>query len=683
MRNFLTRKFVFQLCLAVAMGINIVACQPALATKTQIATASPSAIPVTVNLSSADQDVWTWTKPVQVEVSEPGGCQGMVVYVNDREFQAQPAGEIYSAEVKFSEGANQVRAACLQSSGEATQSDPVTYTERLRQVPTALIQISLEDGKIVLDGSGSLPAEEGPTLTEFAWSAREDNPVPLQLENGGLTDEVSGPSITLLSPKVDGEYYATLRVKDADGREDTSTNYFVVENGKPRIPDYDKENPAWTENAIVYGVVPFLFGSPAFNAIGEHLADLADLGINTLWLGPINLHPADDYGYAVEDYFSLDPAYGSEEDFRNLVNEAHAHGIRVIMDFVPNHTSDTHPYFKDAQERGRSSPYWDFYDRDASGNPTHSLESWTNLPSLNYSNPEVRRMMIEAFSYWIREFDVDGFRVDAAWAVKERNPEYWPEWRRELKRVKPDLLLLAEASARDPYYFDNGFDAAYDWTYHVGDWAWGEIWNAYKFRLLAYNLTDAVTNSPEGFHPDALILHFLNNNDTYKRFIARYGEGVTQVATALLLTLPGIPSIYTGDEYGLEFYPYQQVEPLKFEEQYPGLRDYHKKLISLRKSLPSLHSRNLYILKPDAVPQAIYGYVRYGEPSDPPVLVLLNFSEEPAEFSFDIPEQFSSLSASSLFDLLTEEDVPVSGDDRMQISVPGQTARILVTEPPE
>jgi cyclomaltodextrinase / maltogenic alpha-amylase / neopullulanase len=196
-------------------------------------------------------------------------------------------------------------------------------------------------------------------------------------------------------------------------------------------------------------------------------------------------------------------------------------------------------------------------------------------------------------------------------------------------------------------------------------------------------LTDAVTNSPEGFHPDALILHFLNNNDTYKRFIARYGEGVTQVATALLLTLPGIPSIYTGDEYGLEFYPYQQVEPLKFEEQYPGLRDYHKKLISLRKSLPSLHSRNLYILKPDAVPQAIYGYVRYGEPSDPPVLVLLNFSEEPAEFSFDIPEQFSSLSASSLFDLLTEEDVPVSGDDRMQISVPGQTARILVTEPPE
>ncbi len=451
-------------------------------------------------------------------------------------------------------------------------------------------------GKLSWMEGGSLPAEEGPALNEFMWSARPNNPAPLKLENNGeLTREASGQTITILPPAVDGEYYLNLRVKDQQGREDASTNYFVVEDGQPRIPDYDTENPAWTENAIVYGVIPFLFGSPAFNAVREHLDDLADLGINTLWLGPINLHPADDYGYAVEDYFKLDPAYGTEEDFRRLVDEAHARGIRIIMDFVPNHTSDTHPYFKDAQEHGRSSPYWNFYDRDEQGNSTHYF-TWTNLPNLNYDNPEVRRMMTEAFSYWVREFDVDGFRVDAAWGIKERNPDFWPGWRRELKRIKPDLLLLAEASARDPYYFDHGFDAAYDWTYSVGDWAWGEIWNAYKFRLLAYNLTDALTNTPDGLHPDALTLRFLNNNDTYKRFIARYGEGTTRVATALLLTVPGIPSVYTGDEYGLEFQPYEQVEPLKFVEQYPGLRDYHKKLISLRKSLSSLHSRNFSIL---------------------------------------------------------------------------------------
>ena len=110
----------------------------------------------------------------------------------------------------------------------------------------------------------------------------------------------------------------SLRVIDEAGREDTSTIYFVVEDGQARIPDYDKENPAWMETAVVYGVVPFLFGSPAFQAVADRLDELADLGINAIWLGPINLHPADDYGYAVEDYFSLDPAYGTAEDFRNL-----------------------------------------------------------------------------------------------------------------------------------------------------------------------------------------------------------------------------------------------------------------------------------------------------------------------------------------------------------------------------
>jgi hypothetical protein len=113
---------------------------------------------------------------------------------------------------------------------------------------------------------------------------------------------------------------------------------------------------------------------------------------------------------------------------------------------------------------------------------------------------------------------------------------------------------------------------------------------------------------------------------------------VTRVATALLRTLPGVPNIYPGDEYGLEFHLYQHVEPPKFEEQYPGLREYHKHLIALHKAIPSRHSRNMSILNLDAVLQMDYGYFWYGRPSDPPVLVLLNFSEEPEEFSFELLE---------------------------------------------
>jgi glycosidase len=502
------------------------------------------------------------------------------------------------------------------------------------------------------------------------------------MANGELTGEVSSQFISIVPPSVDGEYYVTLQVKDEAGQEDASTIYFVVENGAARIPDYDHENPAWIETAIVYGVIPFLFGAPAFQAVRERLDELADLGINAIWLGPINQHPVDDYGYAVEDYFRLDPAYGTEEDFRSMVQAAHDRGIRVLMDFVPNHTSNTHPYFQDAEQRGPESPYWDFYDRDENGDYTYYFE-WTHLPNLNYDHPEVQRMMLEAFSYWVREFDVDGFRVDVVWGIKERQPDFWLPWRRALKRIKPDLMLLAEATAREPYYFDNGFDVAYDWTYRPGGWAWEIIWDAYKYRLLSYNLTEALTNSPEGFHPDAVIFRFINNNDTGRRFITRHGEAITRVATTLLLTLPGVPCLFTGDDYGLEFEPYQQLEPLTFEEQYPGLRDYHKTLIDLRKTLPSLHSRLWALIKPDAIPQNVFSYVRYGEPDDAPVLILLNFSEEPAEFEFDVPEPFGALSGSDLYDLLAKEHVPALSGGRLRISVPGQTARVLSEKPVE
>src|SRR5215207_4315385 len=687
-RAALNRRDFLRLCVITTGSAIAVACQKALTDVTGVplgtSTALPSAMPsVKISLAGGNQDAWTWVKQVKVGVSE-GECERVVVQATGREFETRAEGQLFTTEVRLSAGENQVSAACLLPGGGEVRSEPVIYTGRLRQVPTAMIKISLEGEQVILDGSKSLPTEgEDTGIVDYIWSARSGNPGPLQLQNGELTGEISSPSISIIGPTNDGEYYLSLLVIDRAGQQDTSTIYFVVENGQTRIPDYDKENPAWTENAMVYGVIPFLFGSPAFQAISERLGDLADLGINAIWLGPINKHPVDDYGYAVKDYFRLDPAYGGEEDFRALVQLAHKRGIRVLMDFVPNHTSDTHPYFLDAQQRGPESPYWDFYDRDAEGNHTHYFD-WTNLPNLNYDNPEVRQMMTEAFAYWVREFDVDGFRVDVVWGIMERRPDYWLEWRRALKRIKPDLLLLAEATAREPYYFDNGFDVAYDWTYQPGGWAWRVAWDAYKYRLLAYNLSDALTNPPEGFHPDALIFRFLNNNDTGERFITRQGEGVTRVATALLLTLPGVPCLYTGDEYGLEFQPYQQVEPLLFEEKFSGLREHHKKLIALRKNLPSLHSRLFALIKPDAVRQTVFSYIRYDETSGSPVLVLLNFSEEPTEFEFDIPAEFSTLSGrNGLYDLLAEEEVPVLAGGKMRISVPAQTARVLAEAPIE
>jgi glycosidase len=520
---------------------------------------------------------------------------------------------------------------------------------------------------------------------DHIWSAAPGNPAPLTIQGvGNMEDrefqaEVSEETISVLAPTTDGEYYISLRVKDQAGREDTSTNYFVVENGQARVPDYDRENPAWVETAIVYGVIPSKFGEPAFKAIANRLDYLADLGVNALWLAPINVSPDGDYGYAVVDYFDLRHSYGTKEDFHRLVQEAHARSIRVLMDFVPNHSSDQHPYYQDTLKNGENSPYWDFYDRDENGQVTHYF-TWTNLPNLNYDNPEVQRMMTEAFSYWVREFDVDGFRVDAAWGVKQRRPDFWPEWRRALKRIKPDLLLLAEASARDPYYFDNGFDAGYDWTDQLGKWAWETVWDSYKNRQLAYNLEQALSNRPEGYHPDALIFRFLNNNDTGDRFITQQGPGMTMVSTAMLLTLPGIPCIYTGDEVGAEFSPYKSAGPIGWNEQVSGLRDYHKKLIALRRENPSLHSRLWIRLEFKPIPQEVFGYIRYSGNYEQPLIVLLNFVEEPAEMEFQLPQEFrGELESGSLVDLLTQERVSPGSGETMRVTVPGLTARILAS----
>jgi cyclomaltodextrinase / maltogenic alpha-amylase / neopullulanase len=688
----LDRRDFLRLCVVAAGSVIAAACQKALqniATETEAAgtsTASPSPGPaVKVSLTGKDQDAWAWVKQVKAELT--GECKDVVVYVNGREFVTQPDGEYFTSEVRLSSGENKIRAACRQSDGGEIQSNMLHYTERLRQVPTAMIQIALDGERIILDGSKSQPAEgDGSPIIDHLWSARPGNPAILGIEGAAglesrpFVEEVSAESFTLQPPAMDGEYYLQLKVRDSGGREDRASIYFVVEQGRPRIPDYDRENPAWVETAIVYGVIPSKFGQPAFRAITKRLDDLAELGFTALWLAPVNVSPPGDYGYAVVDYFDLNHEYGSKEDFHRMVQEAHVRGIRVLMDFVPNHSSAQHPYFLSAKEGGQGSPYWDCYDRDAAGEPTHYFD-WTHLPNLNYENPEVRRMMIEGFSYWVREFDVDGFRVDAAWGVKQRRPDFWPEWRKELKRIKPDLLLLAEASARDPYYFDNGFDVAYDWTDQLGHWAWQVVWDTYKLRLLSYNLTDALTNGRDGFHPDALIFRFLNNNDTGERFITRHGEGVTRVATALLLTLPGVPCIYTGDELGEEFKPYEDSGPLPWIERVPGLRDYHKQLIALRNTLPSLHSRSWAPLTLEAArDQVAYAYLRYHDDYEDPILVLLNFSEDPTELAFSLPENFSALAGGTLNDLWSGERVAVSTKNGLQkVSVPGYGVRLLAT----
>lgn len=633
--------------------------------------------PATITLIGGDADVWAWEHTVS-GVAQGIDCEAVTVTVNKFSATAHLQGEQFSVTVPIEPGENVTAAAC-----QGVTSDSRTYTGRLRRVPLSVIRIDVDGSHIVLDGSGSLPAENGGTpVVRWTWFARADNPAPItivepeELAGTILEGEIEGQRLVLAPPAVDGEYFFSLRVTDAEGHEDTSTTYFTVTNRQPFLANWDTENTAWVENAVVYGVIPRNFGDDGFQSIVDRLDALKDLGITALWLAPVNASPPGDYGYAVTDYFNVNRRYGTLEDFRRMVQEAHARGIRVLMDFVPNHSSDRHPYFVDTLLNGQDSPYWTFYDRDESGMYTYYFE-WSHLPNLNYENPQVRRCMLEAFAYWVREFDVDGFRVDVAWGIRQRRPDFWPEWRRTLKRIKPDVLLLAEASARDEFYFTDGFDAAYDWTGQLGQWAWERVFE--DANLLTFNLNSALTNMRNGFHPDALIFRFLNNNDTGMRFVTRYGVEMTRVATAMLLTLPGIPCIFTGDEIGAQFLPYGDPWPLAWDEDPFNLRAYYQKLIALRRSTPSLHSRDWTIVEVEPH-QQVYGYMRHLADCTEPVLVLLNFSDEPQEVTVTMPAMFEDLAAKAWFqDFITDEVIwraPASGEG-FTIAMPPKRALIL------
>jgi glycosidase len=411
------------------------------------------------------------------------------------------------------------------------------------------------------------------------------------------------------------------------------------------------------KDEIIYGVIPRNVGPDGLRSVTAKLPDWEELGVTAIWISPINATPDGDFGYAVTDYFRLRADVGSEDDLRDLVRAAHAAGIRVLMDFVPNHTSAQHPYFVDVQERGADSPHFDFYDRDENGEQTHYFD-WTHLPNLNFDNPEVERWITDAFCHWVREFDIDGFRVDVAWGIRQRKPGFWPELARSLRRLKPDALLLAEASARDDYYFSHGFDAAYDWTDELGHAAWEHVFD--EPDQIVPRLHAALTNDGRGYSDDAVIFRFLNNNDTGARFVTRHGVDLTRVATALLLTLPGVPCIYVGDEVGAEFEPYRDAGPISWDDA-AGLRPYSRQLIGLRRSIPSLRAPGWRPLEL-GLASRVYGYVRHLDGGADPVLVLLNFSPNRIDVSLTLPAEFAELAGRPfLTDALTGDELAMSG----------------------
>ena len=215
-----------------------------------------------------------------------------------------------------------------------------------------------------------------------------------------------------------------------------------------------RPSPTWLKSGVIYQIFTRSSSQEGtLNGVTSRLDELQKLGVNILWLMPIHpdgqLKKKGTLGspYAVRDYYAIDAALGSKDDLRRLVQEAHRRQMKVIIDMVANNTAwdsvmMAHP---------------DFYKKDKQDQITYPYD-WTDVAALDYSNSKLRRYMTDMLVYWIKEFDLDGYRCDAAGEI---STDFWEQARVELDRAKPDIMMLAEASKPD--LLRKAFDLDYSW----------------------------------------------------------------------------------------------------------------------------------------------------------------------------------------------------------------------------
>jgi cyclomaltodextrinase / maltogenic alpha-amylase / neopullulanase len=421
----------------------------------------------------------------------------------------------------------------------------------------------------------------------------------------------------------------------------------------------------WVRRAIIYGVVPQAWGGGA-GAVRRRLDYLEGLGVTVLWLWPPVETRLWGQTYAITDYRALDKTWGRPATLKRLIAEAQSRGMHVLADFVPNHTSLWHPWYVRAQRLGPADPAWDYYDRDETGQATHYFH-YTHLPNLNLGNPAVREEILQAMLHWVNDYGFDGFRQDMAWAPPLRTPDFWSWCNAELRKANPDLLMLAEAPPLGPdgqpgavgWYQRNGFDITYDWGDDLGHPTWETAWEHPRTADL---LADALRRTtPE----HGLVLRFLDNNDTGTRFVDRVGVERARVAAVLMMTVPGVPALWAGQEIGASYLPYELRESLPWTDR-GGLLELHRRLIALRGLEPALLGDGMQIV---AASGQLLAY-RRSDPAARSVLVVLNFGPA-APLTLDEAERDAL--GEQPRDLLTDQPVDLTE----QMTVPATSSLVL------
>lgn len=296
----------------------------------------------------------------------------------------------------------------------------------------------------------------------------------------------------------------------------------------------------WTRNAVIYEVnLRQYTQAGTFAAFEEHLPRLKELGVDILWFMPI--HPISEKNrkgslgsyYAVNNYTEVNPEFGTKEDLKHFVDKAHGMGFKVILDWVANHTGCDNVWITE---------HPDWYVKDSISGNFKSPYDWTDTYELNYDIKDMRTGMLEAMKYWVKDFDIDGYRCDMAHEVPT---DFWNEVRPALDSIKP-IFMLAESE--DNGLLEHAFDANYSWELmHL-------MADITKGTKNAEDIVAYVQKLDSVMCPDAYKMNFLTNHDENSwngTEYERYGKNVDAFAV-LTYTLNGMPMIYTGQEVGLK-----------------------------------------------------------------------------------------------------------------------------------
>jgi len=454
--------------------------------------------------------------------------------------------------------------------------------------------------------------------------------------------------------------------------------------------------PEWAYNAVFYHIYPLGFldapfrnprrdePTPRLEELRHWYDHIANLGVNAIYFGPI--FESGSHGYDTIDYFEIDRRLGTKELFKEIVAELHSQGIKVIVDGVFNHTSRHFFAFEHLRQHRQSSAYkhWYFVNWD-DNNPTHDgfhYTGWnghTNLPKLNVTAHDVREHLYDAVKMWMEETGIDGWRLDVS---EEMDPQFWWHFRRVCKSIKPGCLLIGEmthGNYRDlvnPDQLDSGTN------YQLYKALWSSL-NDHNYWELKSAL-DREFGPEFGIYQGLPLFNFLGNHDVTR--IADMLDNPFHLYPALiaLLTLPGIPALYYGDEVGMHGRKEDGDAALRRpmpapSDEWPD-RDHNiyretARLIRLRKANHALTHGDYATLQ---TAHTVFSYIRRSQQQT--AVICLNSGDNIDDISMSV-KRFGIPDGTVFFDVLNKDGQPYTVDHgRLYIEKlwPGW-GRVLVT----